>query len=238
MELIAAIRALEALKKPCRVQLHTDSAYVRDGITRWIHGWRQNGWRTADRKPVKNAELWQNWSRPPPAPGRMALGQGPQRPSRERPRRCLGLRRSRRPARAPPRYSQRTNLRRRRTNSFAGVDDQGTGQIGSMRDLFAEQQRRGELRCGRRRLDPEAALPGAPEEARTTARSRRPEAGRARRCEPCPAPFDRFDRPIDHLAKRSMAMATSISSGAASHGSLAISSCGLSQIELSPSPLK
>ena len=59
MELMAAIRALQALKKPCRVQLHTDSNYVRDGITKWIHGWRRNGWRTADRKPVKNAELWQ-----------------------------------------------------------------------------------------------------------------------------------------------------------------------------------
>ena len=59
MELTAAIRALEALRKPCRVELHPDSQYVRDGITRWIHGWRKNGWRTADRKPVKNAELWQ-----------------------------------------------------------------------------------------------------------------------------------------------------------------------------------
>ena len=59
MELTAAIRALEALKRPCRVVLHTDSVYVRDGITKWIHGWRRNGWRTADRKPVKNAELWQ-----------------------------------------------------------------------------------------------------------------------------------------------------------------------------------
>ena len=58
MELMAAIKALEALKRPCRVQLHTDSNYVRDGITKWIHGWRRNGWRTADRKPVKNAELW------------------------------------------------------------------------------------------------------------------------------------------------------------------------------------
>ena len=59
MELMAAIEALKALKKPCRVQLWTDSNYVRDGITRWIHGWRRNGWKTADRKPVKNAELWQ-----------------------------------------------------------------------------------------------------------------------------------------------------------------------------------
>ena len=59
MELIAAIRALEALTKPCRVELHTDSQYVRDGITKWIHGWQRNGWRTADRKPVKNADLWQ-----------------------------------------------------------------------------------------------------------------------------------------------------------------------------------
>ena len=59
MELTAAIRGLEALSRPCWVQLHTDSQYVRDGITRWIHKWLQNGWRTADKKPVKNAELWQ-----------------------------------------------------------------------------------------------------------------------------------------------------------------------------------
>ena len=59
MELTAAIRALEALKRPCRVQLHTDSQYVRDGITKWIHGWQRNGWKTSDKKPVKNAELWQ-----------------------------------------------------------------------------------------------------------------------------------------------------------------------------------
>jgi ribonuclease HI len=59
MELLAAIRALEALKRPCEVALYTDSIYVRDGITKWIHGWRRNGWKTADRKPVKNAELWQ-----------------------------------------------------------------------------------------------------------------------------------------------------------------------------------
>jgi ribonuclease HI len=59
MELVAAIEALNALKKPCRVKLTTDSVYVRDGITRWIHGWQRNGWRTADRKPVKNADLWQ-----------------------------------------------------------------------------------------------------------------------------------------------------------------------------------
>ena len=59
MELLAAIEGLNALTKPCRVTLVTDSVYVRDGITKWIHGWRRNGWRTADRKPVKNAELWQ-----------------------------------------------------------------------------------------------------------------------------------------------------------------------------------
>jgi len=59
MELMAAIEALKALKKPCHVQLWTDSNYVRDGITKWIHGWRRNGWKTSDRKPVKNAELWQ-----------------------------------------------------------------------------------------------------------------------------------------------------------------------------------
>ena len=59
MELTAAIAALEALKRPCTVDLHTDSQYLRHGITQWIHGWKRNGWRTADKKPVKNAELWQ-----------------------------------------------------------------------------------------------------------------------------------------------------------------------------------
>ena len=59
MELTAAIRALEALNKPCRVKLATDSRYVMDGLTKWIAGWRRNGWKTADRKPVKNADLWQ-----------------------------------------------------------------------------------------------------------------------------------------------------------------------------------
>jgi ribonuclease HI len=59
MELLAAISALEALKRRSDVELYTDSAYVRNGITSWIHGWKKNGWRTADKKPVKNAELWQ-----------------------------------------------------------------------------------------------------------------------------------------------------------------------------------
>ena len=59
MELMAAIQGLKALKRPCRVTLHTDSRYVMDGLTKWIHGWLKNGWRTADKKPVKNADLWQ-----------------------------------------------------------------------------------------------------------------------------------------------------------------------------------
>jgi ribonuclease HI len=59
MELMAAISALEALKKPCLVDLHTDSQYLRDGILTWIHNWKRNGWRTADKKPVKNVDLWQ-----------------------------------------------------------------------------------------------------------------------------------------------------------------------------------
>lgn len=59
MELTAAIEALNALKRPCRVTLSTDSRYVMDGLTKWIHGWRRNGWKTSDKKPVKNAELWQ-----------------------------------------------------------------------------------------------------------------------------------------------------------------------------------
>jgi ribonuclease HI len=59
MELMGAISALEALTRPCRVDLYTDSQYLRGGITGWIHGWKKNGWRTADRKPVKNIDLWQ-----------------------------------------------------------------------------------------------------------------------------------------------------------------------------------
>jgi len=59
MELLAAISALDALKKPCSVDLYTDSQYVRNGITAWIFNWKKNGWRTADKKPVKNVDLWQ-----------------------------------------------------------------------------------------------------------------------------------------------------------------------------------
>ncbi|ODP36867.1 ribonuclease HI [Sphingomonas turrisvirgatae] len=58
MELMAAIEGLKALKKPCRVKLSTDSRYVMDGLTKWIKGWQKNGWKTADRKPVKNSDLW------------------------------------------------------------------------------------------------------------------------------------------------------------------------------------
>jgi ribonuclease HI len=59
MELMAAISGLEALKKPARVKLYTDSIYVKDGITKWLKGWKAKGWLTADKKPVKNKELWQ-----------------------------------------------------------------------------------------------------------------------------------------------------------------------------------
>lgn len=59
MELMAAIMALEALKRPCKVELHTDSKYVMQGITEWMRGWKARGWLTADKKPVKNADLWQ-----------------------------------------------------------------------------------------------------------------------------------------------------------------------------------
>lgn len=59
MEMMAAIMALESLKRPMPVVISTDSTYVRDGITKWIHGWKRNGWKTAAKKPVKNAELWQ-----------------------------------------------------------------------------------------------------------------------------------------------------------------------------------
>ena len=59
MELTAAIEALRALKKPCKVALTTDSEYVRRGVLEWVHGWQRNGWKTSDKKPVKNQDLWQ-----------------------------------------------------------------------------------------------------------------------------------------------------------------------------------
>lgn len=59
MELMAAIRAIEAVKRPCDIHLHTDSEYLRQGITSWIHSWKARGWKTADKKPVKNVDLWQ-----------------------------------------------------------------------------------------------------------------------------------------------------------------------------------
>jgi ribonuclease HI len=59
MELMAAIAAIEAMKATTHVRLHTDSQYVKNGITTWIHGWKKNGWKTADKKPVKNVDLWQ-----------------------------------------------------------------------------------------------------------------------------------------------------------------------------------
>jgi len=58
MELMAAIQALEALNKPCKLELHTDSQYVRNGITQWLPSWKTRGWKTADKKPVKNEDLW------------------------------------------------------------------------------------------------------------------------------------------------------------------------------------
>ena len=59
MELLAAINALEALTRDTEITITTDSAYVKNGVTGWIHGWKRNGWRTADKKPVKNVDLWQ-----------------------------------------------------------------------------------------------------------------------------------------------------------------------------------
>jgi ribonuclease HI len=59
MELMAALMALDTLKRPCHVALHTDSQYLREGITTWLHNWKRNGWKTAAKKPVKNADLWQ-----------------------------------------------------------------------------------------------------------------------------------------------------------------------------------
>jgi len=59
MEMLAAIEAIKAVKRPTKIRLHTDSTYLKDGITKWITNWKRNGWRTASKKPVKNADLWQ-----------------------------------------------------------------------------------------------------------------------------------------------------------------------------------
>ena len=59
MEMLAAIHALEIMKRPVRAVIHTDSTYLRDGITKWIHAWKKRGWKTAGKKPVKNVDLWQ-----------------------------------------------------------------------------------------------------------------------------------------------------------------------------------
>lgn len=63
MELLAVIRALEALSRPCKARVHTDSQYVQKGISEWIHNWKRRGWKTADNKPVKNVDLWQELDR-------------------------------------------------------------------------------------------------------------------------------------------------------------------------------
>jgi ribonuclease HI len=63
MEMMAAIKAIEAVRHPCEIHLHTDSEYLRQGITTWIHSWKARGWKTADKKPVKNVDLWQRLER-------------------------------------------------------------------------------------------------------------------------------------------------------------------------------
>ena len=93
MELMAAIEALEALKQPSRVELHTDSEYVQNGISEWIHGWKRKGWSTAAKTPVKNADLWQRLDAARARHEvRLALGARPCRPCRERARRRAGAR--------------------------------------------------------------------------------------------------------------------------------------------------
>ena len=81
MEMMAVIEALESLKRACTVAIHTDSRYVMDGMTQWIHKWKASGWKTAAKKPVKNADLWQRRRCGEPARYRVALGKGPQRAS-------------------------------------------------------------------------------------------------------------------------------------------------------------
>ncbi len=87
MEMTAVIRALEALTRPCKVRLYTDSQYVQKGISVWIHDWKRRGWKTADKKPVKNVDLWQQLDAlAGAARDRMDLGQGSCRASGQRAR--------------------------------------------------------------------------------------------------------------------------------------------------------
>ena len=90
MELTAAIEALLALKRPCRVELHTDSQYVKNGIVQWLHLWKARGWKTMSKGAVKNEDLAAARRRAPAARGRLALGQGPRRPRIQRTRRRPG----------------------------------------------------------------------------------------------------------------------------------------------------
>ena len=84
MELMAAISGLEALKRPSQVQISTDSSYVKNGITQWVPRWKANGWRTSDKKPVKNQDLWERLDQgATDPPNRLAVGQGPCRSRRE-----------------------------------------------------------------------------------------------------------------------------------------------------------
>ena len=115
MEIMAAIRGLESLTRPSAVHVHTDSVYLRNGITRWLPTWKRNGWKTSDKKPVKNADLWTRLdSAARRAHRAVVLGQGSRGASGERARRRAGLpgvRGSRRPAPAgrrghEPRHGQ------------------------------------------------------------------------------------------------------------------------------------
>ncbi|VTO19239.1 ribonuclease H [Klebsiella variicola] len=92
MELMAAIVALEALKEHCEVVLSTDSQYVRQGITQWIHNWKKRGWKTAEKKPVKNVDLCSGWMLRLASIRSNGVGEGPRRPSRKRTLRRAGPR--------------------------------------------------------------------------------------------------------------------------------------------------
>ena len=114
MELTAVIEALASLKRRCAVTVYTDSEYVRNGITTWIHGWKSRGWKTADKKPVKNVELWQRLDALAAGARRdLALGEGPCRRPRQRTRRPAGQ----------PRRGQRRAL----TRTFRAPPGPGVG---------------------------------------------------------------------------------------------------------------
>ena len=233
MEMTAAIRALAALIEPCEVELHTDSRYVIDGITKWVHGWQKRGWVNASKKPVRNADLWHELIEARRA-GTISPGTG-----------CGAI--------LATRKTNGSTARQRRGGPDRGHERlafvERARSLSVLRDRFDGHAAASETgRVIERRIEPSGSchpVPAraafAPIDARRRARSgcrsrpaprtrrslrprdrgHRPAAGRARNCASPPSGARRaITRQSTTCSNRSIASATSSSSGAASHGSL------------------